>query len=323
MSVSHRPITDYLRDAYGATAIDVRPGGKHQSCEFYLADKRFKITLPVSPSDHHWIDIKKGDIRRLLGPPPEPNGKPEPRTLESMTADLKPLGNGAAAMAALTSQPQAPPTDSAHRGGMAHYGTKTSLSLPPEVTTLCLPPGTPVVINRLGEHRWRLRKAPAKDRTTPVVKQRQGKTVSVEFDVARLTKGLPTFGFSPADYAVVNSFTVEVTLLADQLRPVQVRKKRNAKPVADKHEGVVPMGGGPTVAASKRQRPVRFPTAVGWVDPPKQPITALRWREDPRREALRLIREVETTSEYRLKRVKVGDIERWEWRAPAISLEDE
>lgn len=92
MNANVEPIIDYIVESYGIprTDIDVTHGGKHRKAKFPFNGKNFTITLPGTPGDPCWLDIKKGDIRRLLGQPIADAGEsPRPkRKLDDMTDAL-------------------------------------------------------------------------------------------------------------------------------------------------------------------------------------------------------------------------------------------
>ncbi len=303
-------VTAYLRDGYGASDFDFERGrGEHTKLIFDLNGKRCSLLLNDNSNSGpaKAIDLKLQDIRRLFGDPVISAIRHQPRrTLAGMTAELKPLGNGAHPV--MQPQPQeevtVPSKDSTDAQMAKYTDGKTVFMLPPGTFS----PGTAIAVNRLSEHCWRLRKG---DGTK--VKEVQGKFLLVTSRAA-LVKGLPPFGLSPVEYRQVNSFTAEVTLIANQMKPVAEHKRR--KPVAEhkRRKPVTDKRGAPPDVVFDTTKP------IGINNP--SILVPSRQLDDPRREALRLIREVETTSEYRLRKVKLDDgREVHEWYAPRIRLE--
>lgn len=90
-----REVRAYLRDAYGVTKATLsQGGGGHPRLTFEHTGRSYKLTLPSANSDRGLaFDMKRQDIRRLLGPPTvtiEPKFKrrlddmmPEPITLSA------------------------------------------------------------------------------------------------------------------------------------------------------------------------------------------------------------------------------------------------
>lgn len=82
-----REIREFLRDTYGATNIDVIPGGKHPKIVFDYAGKHWSRGFACSPSDENAAKAACRDLARMLGAPPVQTGKAR-RTLDEMTHSL-------------------------------------------------------------------------------------------------------------------------------------------------------------------------------------------------------------------------------------------
>jgi hypothetical protein len=73
-----------------ADALAIQHAGKHRRLSFWMSGRRFTLTLPRSPTDRKAAVLKIGDIRKLLGPPPDDGGKPtKHRELADLTADVE------------------------------------------------------------------------------------------------------------------------------------------------------------------------------------------------------------------------------------------
>jgi hypothetical protein len=287
MAVSHAPITDYLREAYRITDVDLHRGGKHYKCTFTYNGKRVQITLPLSPSDNNWVNIKKGDIRRTLGPPSAPTGNGHvPRTLEAMTAALP------AAVEVPTST-EAPPPDAPLYavGGLAHYANGLKFIVP-ETFARHLGLGSGLTVKQVGAHVWRLTpRLPA----WRVAQVRHDPRSNQYYAQSSAPKGLELFGVSPADYCAVGT-AVEVTLRPDELVPVSTRAKQRSKttPVLEQSQNAPQVT--PEVAdTGSRSIPAPDPKSV-----------------------LAAIARIEAETPYRLARTKDTGV--WVWAAPRIEL---
>jgi|GEM_PF-4402815 len=89
MNSSPDAVIRYLRDEYDIRSAVVLQN-KHRKLSFPYHGKRITLTLPVSSGDQDWLKITLGQVRAALGPPPEKQRRLR-RTLDSMTADLRPL----------------------------------------------------------------------------------------------------------------------------------------------------------------------------------------------------------------------------------------
>lgn len=89
-TAQHREVLRYLREDYGVADAALANGTNHPRIEFTYAGERRTLTVH-GPGDNHrslggnnLIHMKKQDIRRLLGPPPERATVDNKRKLEDM-----------------------------------------------------------------------------------------------------------------------------------------------------------------------------------------------------------------------------------------------
>jgi hypothetical protein len=301
MAVSHAPITDYLRETYRVTDVDLSRRGKHCKCAFTYNGKRVTVTLPLSPSDANWVAIKKGDIRRALGPPPPPANGHAPRKLEAMTQTLV-----ASAMAPIREEVTPLDAPIPALGCLAHYATGLRFIVP-EAFARHLGLGSGLTIKQVGAHVWRLTpRLPA----WRVAQVRHDARSGQHYAQSPAPRGMELFGVSPADYRAVGT-AVEVTLRPDELVPVSRRAKQRSKatPVVDQSQNAsLNAASRATPAAIEADdaggRTVGSLPATGAIPDPKSVLAA--------------IARIEAETPYRLARTK--DTGAWVWAAPRIEL---
>ncbi len=326
----HRPILDYLRDEYNITdvvAIQAATGG-HSKLTFRYRDEPQTVTLPNSPGDRRWLKIKKGDIRRLLGPPP-PKPAPRPkRNLTDMTAQLVPLGDG-----------PAPPLE--RQGSVALRASNRALTflVPPEVRSAFVANGgesTHIEFHK--PDAWTIRHGPGpRMHPNSAGGMTTGGKAYIEFF------GGP-FPRQDAIYTLTPAGDVHVKLLRPVIGATPTVSKEEERAAQDYFAevpvdvkiAVAPMptdglGGLPgqeeaqpiPIKVIPRERSVSLglPETTGayaaYKGPPEPQSTSSSMESDMRT-ILALAREIEAKSPYRLAHIKRGDDETLVWRAPII-----
>jgi hypothetical protein len=289
-----RAVREYLRDGYAASNFHEQHGGSHTKLLFTMNGKHCSILL----NDRNGAgassapEMKFQDIRRLFGDP-APRPEKERRTLAQMTAALKPLAplitNDGAAPITITVDGHAA-LYAAPNGGLA-------FGLPEAAVEHLGGHGSPVGVTTLAMYKWRIYAVLAHGKNVPTISPRGLiRTSAAPAGCPDLTP----FGKTRAIIVLGAGRSVEIRVDPVDLHPVIARRKRGSDIKVD-------------VVAEPSPAPV--------VEPP---ATSPRWREDPRREALRLIREVESTTDYRLVRTKTDDgARRWVFRAPDVALDEE
>ncbi len=306
----HQQVLDFLTDTYGVTDAEItHHGGPHPKLRFTYADKKIHATLQRDRADDPSLfNMKRQDLRRLLGTPPGgdslllPAAKPK-RTLETMTTDL----NTAAALktapsSAISSammiqsspmEQSNPPIPPVILGRFCCYKDRIKFIFPPQIAQTMK--GQALQVRRLVGCNWRIESHPDKNRKVPQVNLHK---VNWEFEVTdpELRKGLPLLGPSPAEY-MLDGNKVHVKLLLDQTQPL-ARQRREAV------ESITPASTKPAQPAS-----AAFP------DLTTGDVTLTQMHA-----ALEELRRIERLSLYRLVKLAAKDEggERWAFRAPLI-----
>ena len=287
-----RAVRAYLA-RYPIDDLNIISAGKHRKAAFTYNGKRCTVTLATSPSDIAAVQVKLGDIRRLLGPPPDDEPSPrEPRTLAAMTAGLKPLGNG--------------------------HATSSPL---PTVVAATEPRTWPCTVslrdaNKCLEFKLAL---PAADAFGRDAGCRVDFTAPDLFTV-RHTDERSRFGRAePPRIKPDGRLALGATAIM----------KRIGGPFASTPATATLVGGALQVrlmeAPRARQRLDReTPTDLPDIEPlarpfPAQPTTCIPTVTEDARAALRLIARVERDSDYRLVKTTAAG---WEFRVPPIRLEE-
>lgn len=324
-----RAVRGYLRDTYGITEIYHDKGrGGHSKMSFRYRGEPQTISLPNSPSDLRWEEIKQADIRRQLGePPPRP---PEAKlTLEEMTMELQ--TKAAELHSAATAAPTPPPipTQTWHGRAMAYmtYGNTRSWRLQiviPEAIALSLREG--VDVEPLDRGKWLIT---ARDDGHRKPRRVGENTHLIEINGPHLLPGLdPPFGSTkieierraPGEYLA--ELTEEPAGIDANRQRVAKRSGTAAAPTREPSARGEPPAPTPTPpTGTEDPAPAAESTASTKVAkrPTVSPSRGTHGVDDLR-VILELIAAAEHDTAYRL--VKLKDDAGWAWRAPLITLDD-
>ncbi len=305
-AASHRPILDYLRDEYNVTDTSViqNARGGHYKMTFRYRGEPRTVTLPSSPGDPNWIQIKKGDIRRLLGPPPPRYQTKQKRTLTDMTAQLVPLGDG-----------PAPPLE--RQGSVALRASNRALTflVPPEVRSAFVANGgesTHIEFHK--PDAWTIRHGPGpRMHPNSAGGMTTGGKAYIEFF------GGP-FPRQDATYTLTPTGDIRVKLLRPIIGTIPTVSKEEER-AAREYFAEVPVDVKIAVVPRERSISLGLPETTGAYaaykgSPEPQPTPSSM--ESDMRTILTLAREIEAKSPYRLAHIKRGDDEVLVWRAPII-----
>jgi hypothetical protein len=295
MNVSEydREIAAYLKQ-YQIEDLSIDKGrGGHRKCTFVYRGKRCTVTLASSPSDSDAVHIKLGDIRRLLGPPPDSDEEKEKprRTLAAMTAELKPSNGHVSETTETTVSPSAK-SPGWWSCTVALRGANKCLEFrfpPAAADAFGRDLGCSVAFTAPDLFTVRHSEEPSKfgRKSTPRINDR-GRLM---FGGTDILKRIGQFGSTQARCQLVGGV-------------LQVKLTRPpSEPAAAK----------PTVV---RRAPV--PKSAPEPEEPTTKIKGVPSIADAGMEALRLIARVERESPYRLVKTTGG----WEFRVPPIRLED-
>lgn len=117
MNDLHRDVRKYLIETYGATGVSIVYSGRHPRLHWSYRDRSYQMVVPGTTSDHRSVKNCLADLKRLLGPPPEPESN-QPRKLEEMIPHA-PIGTLAEVAKITVLSP--PPTFRSFNGQVAHY----------------------------------------------------------------------------------------------------------------------------------------------------------------------------------------------------------
>lgn len=311
MTPYQREIADYLRDEYGATDVHLQGGGKHPRLCFRYLGAEQHVTIAQTPSDANAAVVKKGDVRRLLGSPPERPEKPR-RKLEDMMPE--PLSM----RPALTVEPLNPavrpehvshlaavgvgPEPQTYPGTLARYRDRWRLSVPTEVWRRFRSQPMSLQILKAGGG-WLLR--PTTHGRAPKISDSRKANSTIEhmidFATPRVNEG--TYAATPAEFTVRGD-DVYIRLI-EAVRPLL----RTA----------------PTGPRKKRVSDVKVdapPSAIEFPEPTRIGTQATGQVHDTAtlRSLLEQVRAVEAATPYRLTRLRDNKdgTERLAWSAPRI-----
>jgi hypothetical protein len=304
MTAFQRLVRNYIRDNYPVEGLRYERGGKHPSLTFFLGKVKHRVTVGGTPGDGRALEIKLGDIRRLLGQPRlnKANGKPPRRTLEEMTAML----SSSSSSSNTTEAPADLPAESSpgeedvegFAGYFANYParddkTRLYLNIPVELFNSFQHEGA-WAITRLAQNRWLVRPRPGFK--TPSFRPAYAKGFMEISNERRDAVDVPLCNRSPAILTEVpGGFELSFDLTA--LIPYKSRTSPNItrKP--------------PAVSVHKRADAF---VSIDSADP---------------RAVLAAIRHIEQTTPYRLKRLRATGVDTgpgaWGWIAPAIVEDDQ
>ncbi len=278
-----RTVRDYLQQGYGIEPI-LRVDGKHSRYNFDYEGKSVTIILNDrnGAGGSNAVELKLQDIRRELGEPTWPKVDSKSTTLAVMTQQLN---TAAEKLVAPPQQESTVPTLDIPKTIIG------SVSLYPSNSMLCIRVPTEICLA------YAYTGACKVDFTYPGTFVIRKATTGAKIQVDRgltvggsgIRKRLGSFVATPAAFKIVNN-TIEVRLTEK-----------------------------PGHVFTPQPEPIDEPATDPALQPDKQ--TKLRWRENPMFAALRLINEIETTTDYRLHSTEGNGKRRWVFRAPDIGLE--
>lgn len=294
-------VETYLKDGYGATDLSLEPGGKHHKLRFNInGTDRFIILNDRNARGGKAVDIKLQDIRRLLGDPSYPhrhqhqlfNGK---RTLKQMTDELN----------ALVPIPETPATSAVApvfvlpdlKGKLSNIKGRYDLVIPEDAYRVFDHVSCAMMVRGRGHDTWEVSPLPKDSTRFPRFKfSAFAGGYILGSNTKDLFADLPTFGRSPVRLTVRR----HSILIALDRAKLKARINRGQRP--------------PEISSDAEIKAVTTQVQVV----PETIIHHFNLRQ-----LLIDLRAIETTSEYRLRRVKAPDgTERWEFRAPAITLDE-
>lgn len=302
-------VLGYLRDAYGINA-EVQHGGKHPCVAFNWHGVARRITLRHD-GGVHGFDLKRQDIRRVLGAPPATTGETAMVMIETaMPHQVAPVppppevsGETVPAMAQGTAGPYS------CRGSIAAHADNGCLQFRFPKDTSPFAVGTELTAERFGEG-WLIVPANHKGTQRHSALREQGKraVVNVMMRAAGIAKPFPSI---EAEY-VIGDGQILVSPLADL--SAYLIGEPPAPPLTDlPAEGwkPEPPSDGLT-AAEMRGDPITG--SYRWIAPesaatPSDPLGQLvDWSESRIREVLAMVRAIEAAGLYRIERESDGTL---------------
>jgi hypothetical protein len=239
-----REVVDFLRD-YGATTVEITPGGKHPKVEFDFRGKHRTYTIAATPSDHRASANMISELKRMLGNPIK-----EPETESRRLVDMLPEAVDR-------------PT---YQGKMACYmtGRKKRLRflLPRElIAALGIAAGQAIAVSALDKDTWHLH--PVRDGVI-------GEAPVTRYDSKQLildTNNRPTPSNSRHRLASHRP-TSHCSAMRSSCISTQTSCERSVPPAP----GAFPDQG----ASQQRRRPLRCPPRHPSRQPSQGPITSRR-----------------------------------------------
>ena len=320
----HHQVLDYLTDTYGVDDAEIiHRGGSHPKLTFTYAAKRFSAILQRDEADNPTLfNMKRQDLRRLLGTPPDGDEIEPPkqkRSLDQMTQEAEQeaerwMKAGVPMPVPIMPAQQplpfpAPPVPDSKlnpavvMGHMCRYKDRLKFQVPEKIAAVMKRQACS--IERLSADSWKIVQFPAEaNRKRPKIRLHLNQW---EMEVSRPTslyEDLQTFGPSPAEYLLVDDRELMVRLLTDQLKLLMRSRRRQVEP--------------PIAAPSAPEARHEIVDRTG-VDPGEVTF-------DQMHAALAEIRRIERLSLYRLVKLlnkdggpmTGGPTERWVFRAPLI-----
>ncbi len=285
----HRQVLDYLADTYGVVDAKITHGGSHPKLTFTYNNKRCHVTLQRDANRPTLFNMKRQDLRRLLGPPPGeglfPEQPTQKRSLDEMTAELQTKAGDLDQAVAIPAT--APPASIVVMGKMCRYYDRLKFIAPGKIGRALK--GKAVNVTRESHDSWKISLLPP-TRKTPQIRVHQG-AWELEQSAPDLSSGLEVFGPSPAEYLMIGD-EVLVRLLTDELVPLR-RHYHLDKPATS----------ATTVAVEAAS-----------------PLLVTGSELAQMHAVLVEIRRIEQFSLYRLVKLagKDNNVERWVFRAPLI-----